>query len=152
MAFIGFVGAAVIPAKTWTKVGNITPEPGDIYTATIETLYAPGFTTRDLNAAPEATYTKNDEGVMELTGGPDDDAVVYVAVMPLGTDTSNKANVQPYLRAARYVLGSGVVRAHTGVMIPAGWYVFVYSSKPDLTVTVFGVEGRPTRFKREPLV
>ena len=151
MAFTGFVGANVLPASTWTRVGAITPELGDIFTVNIQTIYAPGFTTRNLNDEPAATYTPNAEGVMELTGGPDDDTVVYVAVMPVGTDTNDKDAIQKYLIAARYVLGSGVIRAHTGVMIPAGWYVYAYSSKADVSISVFGVEGRPTRFKREPL-
>ena len=66
-------------------------------------------------------------------------------------DTSVRAEVQPYLRAGRYALAAGTPREHTGLMIPAGWYVYAYSSKADTTVTVFGVEGRPTRFKRDPI-
>ena len=88
---------------------------------------------------------------MELTGGPDDDTIIYIAVMPGDVDTSVRANVQPYLRTGRYALAAGTPREHTGLMIPAGWYVYAYSSKADTTVTVFGVEGRPTRFKRDPI-
>lgn len=149
--FTGFIGSSVLPAATWTKIGNVTPATGDMFTAIVSTLYSPGFLTRQLNDAPSAVFTKNDDGIMELTGGPDDDTIIYIAVMPGDVDTSVRANVQPYLRTGRYALAAGTPREHTGLMIPAGWYVYAYSSKADTTVTVFGVEGRPTRFKRDPI-
>ena len=151
MSFNGFVGAVTLPPGTWTKVGNTTPLTGDMFTVTVSTLYSPGFLTRTLNESQSTEFTKNSDGIMELTGGPDDDTIIYVAIMPDGVDTTSNANIQAYLRTARYALAAGTPREHTGLMIPAGWYVYAYSSKADTTVTVFGVEGRPTRFKRDPI-
>lgn len=146
--FNGFIGASVLAPNSWTRVGTTTPVAGDIYTATASMLYTPGFTTRDMSEPPTSVFSDVD-GVRVLTGGPDDDAVIYLAVMPDGVDTTNRSVIQPYLKASRYALEAGIVREHSGLLIPAGWYVYAYASKSDVLVNIFGVEGRPTRFKRD---
>lgn len=147
--FNGFVGASVLPRQVWTKVGDVSPLIGDMFTVNITMVYSPGFLSRPINDPPHSVFTKNEESeVMELTDGPDDDVIVYFIVAPDGLNTNDLANVQPYLKASRYALEAGAVRDVSGVMIPAGWYVYAYASKSDVTVNIFGVEGKPTRFKR----
>ena len=115
--FTGFIGSSVLPAATWTKIGNVTPATGDMFTAIVSTLYSPGFSTRQLNDAPSAVFTKNGDDIMELTGGHDGDTIIYIAVMPGDVDTSVRANVQPYLRTGRYALAAGTVEETISEMI-----------------------------------
>lgn len=147
MAFTGLIGAVVATPKAWTKVNTVTAALGDVFTATATMVYSPGFTTRALGDPPLTVYETNDDGIKVPVSG-DDSVICHLAVIPNGVDVNNRAAIQPYLQASRYELNAVVVRQQTGLLIPAGFDVYVWASKPDLTVNVYGVEGTPTRFKR----
>ena len=146
--FSGFIGAKVLTPNTWNVVNSISPATDSIFTFSLRMCFSPGFSVRDLNEMPNTDFTKNKEtGIYEITGGIDGDALVHVALTPGNVNTNNLSAIQPYLIAPRYVLAAGVVRVETGFLMPAGWKIIAYTPNPDVSINVFGVEGRATRFK-----
>jgi hypothetical protein len=147
MAFTGLIGAVVATPNVWTKVNSISAELDAMFTATATMVYSPGFTTRELSDPPLTVYETNDDGIKVPVSG-DDSVVCHLVAIPNGVDVNNRAAIQPYLQASRYELNAVVVRQQTGLLMPAGYDVYVWASKADLTVNLFGVEGTPRRFKR----
>lgn len=147
MAFTGLIGAVVATPNAWTKVNTISAGLDDMFTATVTMVYSPGFTTRELGDPPVTVYETNSDGIKVPVSG-DDSVVCHLVAIPNGVDINDRAAIQPYLQAARYELNAVVVRQQTGLLLPAGFDVYVWASKPDLTVNVYGVEGTPRRFKR----
>ena len=147
MPFNGNIGAKVLVKNTWTKVNQTSPATNDIFTATAHMLYSPGFLTRPLDEMPAVVYETTADGIKVPVSG-DTQALLYYAVIPYGIDVNVKTDIQPYLRTARYVLQAGVVRQETGILIPGGWDVYAWTDKNDLSMQLYGVEGRASRFNR----
>lgn len=148
MAFTGLIGAVVASPNVWTKVNSVSPAQDDMFTATVTMIYSPGFTTRELGDPPLTVYETNSDGIKVPVSG-DDSVVCHLVAIPNGVDVNNKAAIQPYLQMGRYELNAVVVRQQTGMLLPAGYDLYVWASKPDLTVNAYGVEGSPRRFKRQ---
>lgn len=145
--FDGFIGAKVLTPRVWNVVNSKSPRAGNIFTASVKMVYSPGFALRDINQVNLAAYEQGDDGLYKMVSGPDDDTNVYVAVVPETTDLTSLDAIQPYLDTSRYSLAATVVRVVNGLIIPAGFNVVAYTPKPDLTVNIFGVEGRASPFK-----
>lgn len=145
--FDGFIGAKVLTPGVWNVINTKNPAPGFIFTASATMTYSPGFKIRDLNQANATTYDENEDGLFMPTAGPDDDCVLYLAVVPKNTNLKTLEDVQPYLNTTRYSLAAAVTRIVNGLILPAGFDIIAYSSKPDLSINVFGVEGRAAAYK-----
>lgn len=146
--FDGFIGSKVLEATKWTIVNDVTPTSGNIFTCSLTMLYSPGFKTRPLAEAPKTEYEYDDVTKTQvMVNGPDDDNIVYCAPVPGNIVIENLSAIQPYLNTARYALAAGAVRTMGGIILPANWKIIAWASKPDLSISIFGVEGRATPYR-----